>query len=69
MLNVKNIDRGVLLLKEKNLKWLSLFTTILMLFVQIGGALVTKTGSADGCGSSWPLCHGKFYQLIFRKKH
>lgn len=48
------------MLKEKNLKWLSLFTTILMLFVQIGGALVTKTGSADGCGKSWPLCHGKF---------
>jgi cytochrome c oxidase assembly protein subunit 15 len=49
-----------LVLKEKNLKWLSVFTTILMLFVQIGGALVTKTGSADGCGSSWPLCHGQF---------
>ncbi|GGA97769.1 heme A synthase [Macrococcus hajekii] len=47
------------MLKEKNLKWLSVFTTILMLFVQIGGALVTKTGSADGCGNSWPLCHGQ----------
>ncbi|TDM03908.1 COX15/CtaA family protein [Macrococcus carouselicus] len=47
------------MLKEKNLKWLSVFTTILMLFVQIGGALVTKTGSADGCGNSWPLCHGE----------
>ena len=22
------------------------------------GALVTKTGSEDGCGASWPLCHG-----------
>ena len=20
--------------------------------------LVTKTGSEDGCGSDWPLCHG-----------
>lgn len=29
-----------------------------MAFVQLGGALVTKTGSEDGCGSSWPLCHG-----------
>lgn len=29
-----------------------------MAWVQLGGALVTKTGSADGCGSSWPLCHG-----------
>ncbi|MFQ3708757.1 heme A synthase [Staphylococcus equorum] len=31
-----------------------------MVFVQLGGALVTKTGSADGCGSDWPLCHGAF---------
>lgn len=31
-----------------------------MLLVQIGGALVTKTGSEDGCGRSWPLCHGQF---------
>lgn len=57
-----------MLLKEKNLKWLSLFTTILMLFVQIGGALVTKTGSADGCGSSWPLCHGKFLPTYIPKE-
>lgn len=48
------------MLKEKNLKWLSVVTTLLMLLVQIGGALVTKTGSADGCGRSWPLCHGQF---------
>src|SRR5699024_5024100 len=30
-----------------------------MVFVQIGGALVTKTGSEDGCGETWPLCHGQ----------
>lgn len=30
-----------------------------MLFVQIGGALVTKTDSGEGCGQSWPLCHGQ----------
>lgn len=29
-----------------------------MVWVQLGGALVTKTGSADGCGTDWPLCHG-----------
>ncbi|RPF56122.1 COX15/CtaA family protein [Aquisalibacillus elongatus] len=34
----------------------SLFT---MLFVLIGGALVTKTGSGLGCGRSWPLCDGQ----------
>jgi len=30
-----------------------------MLFVLIGGALVTKTESGLGCGRSWPLCHGQ----------
>lgn len=43
----------------KNLKILAVITTLMMVFVQIGGALVTKTGSADGCGQSWPLCHGR----------
>lgn len=31
-----------------------------MYVVLLGGNLVTKTGSADGCGASWPLCHGDF---------
>lgn len=43
----------------KFLKWLSVITTIGMVFVLLGGALVTKTDSGDGCGSSWPLCHGQ----------
>ena len=43
----------------KHLKWLSVVATIGMLFVLIGGALVTKTGSEDGCGDSWPLCEGE----------
>lgn len=29
-----------------------------MFLVLIMGALVTKTGSADGCGDTWPLCEG-----------
>ena len=36
-----------------------------MAFVQLGGALVTKTGSEDGCGSSWPLCHGALLLKIY----
>ena len=24
------------------------------------GATVTNTGSSEGCGKSWPLCHGEF---------
>lgn len=43
----------------KNLKIVAVITTLIMVFVQIGGALVTKTGSAEGCGDSWPLCHGQ----------
>ncbi|MCD8914503.1 heme A synthase [Staphylococcus simulans] len=46
--------------KKRNLKWLAVLATIIMAWVQLGGALVTKTGSANGCGSSWPLCHGAF---------
>nr|WP_295973665.1 heme A synthase [uncultured Bacillus sp.] len=42
------------------LKWLSVLTTIGMLFILIGGALVTKTDSGMGCGRTWPLCNGKF---------
>lgn len=44
----------------KILKWLSVVSTLGMVFILIGGALVTKTDSGAGCGSSWPLCHGKF---------
>ena len=43
------------LFRKQNLKWLGVLATIIMTFVQLGGALVTKTGSEDGCGSSWPL--------------
>ncbi len=48
----------ITLFNKRNLKWLSVLATIIMAFLQLGGALVTKTGSEDGCGSSWPLCHG-----------
>ncbi|GAC91250.1 heme A synthase [Anoxybacillus flavithermus NBRC 109594] len=44
---------------QRLLKWFAVATTIGMLFVLIGGALVTKTGSGMGCGRSWPLCHGQ----------
>lgn len=29
------------------------------LLIVLMGALVTKTGSADGCGNTWPFCHGE----------
>lgn len=45
---------------KRSLKWLAVATTIGMLFVLLGGALVTKTDSGMGCGRSWPLCNGEF---------
>ena len=44
---------------KKSLKWFSLMTTVGMVFILLGGALVTKTDSGMGCGRSWPLCHGE----------
>ncbi|WP_163654416.1 heme A synthase [Listeria sp. PSOL-1] len=48
---------------KKFLKVWSVLTIIAMTFVVFGGALVTKTGSADGCGNSWPLCNGQLVHL------
>lgn len=31
-----------------------------MFIVLVMGATVTKTGSGEECGTTWPLCHGKF---------
>ncbi|WP_066318022.1 heme A synthase [Bacillus sp. FJAT-29814] len=45
---------------QRSLKWLAVATTIGMILILLGGALVTKTGSGMGCGRSWPLCNGKF---------
>lgn len=43
----------------RTLKWFSVISSIGMLFILIGGALVTKTDSGLGCGNTWPLCHGQ----------
>ncbi|MBS4193855.1 COX15/CtaA family protein [Lederbergia citri] len=45
---------------HRKLKWFSVTTTIIMLGVLLGGALVTKTDSGMGCGRSWPLCNGEW---------
>jgi cytochrome c oxidase assembly protein subunit 15 len=49
----------------KHLKWLSVLATLVMAFVLLGGALVTKTGSEDGCGDDWPLCEGQLIPSEF----
>lgn len=43
----------------RTIKWLATVSTIGMIFILLGGALVTKTDSGMGCGTSWPLCHGQ----------
>jgi heme a synthase len=40
-------------------KWLGVAASVLMFAVLVMGAAVTNTGSEQGCGRSWPLCHGK----------
>lgn len=40
------------------LKTLAVVTAGVIYLVLQMGALVTNTGSADGCGESWPLCKG-----------
>ncbi|NET33941.1 MAG: heme A synthase, partial [Cyanothece sp. SIO1E1] len=42
---------------NKLMKALAIASTIGILLVVLAGALVTKTGSAEGCGANWPLCH------------
>lgn len=60
---------------RRSLKLLAVLTTIGMLLVLLGGALVTKTGSGLGCGRSWPLCNGEFvpsditFELIIELSH
>ncbi|TCP30503.1 cytochrome c oxidase assembly protein subunit 15 [Scopulibacillus darangshiensis] len=44
---------------DRILRWLSVLTSFVVLLVVLMGALVTNTGSADGCGATWPLCYGE----------
>jgi cytochrome c oxidase assembly protein subunit 15 len=41
------------------LRWLAIAATVGMFLVLVMGATVTNTGSAEGCGRSWPLCNGQ----------
>lgn len=44
------------------LRWLKAFgilTTFGTYVILVMGAVVTKTESGEGCGRSWPLCHGE----------
>lgn len=41
-------------------RWLTALAAVGMFIVLVMGAAVTSTGSAEGCGRSWPLCNGRF---------
>lgn len=44
---------------HKLLKWLAVASSVGMLLILLGGALVTKTDSGMGCGRHWPGCNGQ----------
>lgn len=44
---------------------LAVVTAILSYIMLLMGAIVTKTGSGKGCGSSWPFCHGQLIPESF----
>lgn len=60
---------------QRKLKWFAILTTIGMLLILLGGALVTKTDSGMGCGRSWPLCNGELipkeitFELVIELAH
>lgn len=47
----------------KTFKLYAILTTVVVLFVLLQGSIVTKTGSGQGCGSTWPLCFGEVIPL------
>ncbi|MBX6377618.1 MAG: heme A synthase [Clostridia bacterium] len=47
-------------MREKRLRRLAIWTSVVMFSVLVMGALVTNSGAREGCGHSWPLCHGRW---------
>lgn len=41
------------------LKRTAVASTIVIFLVILMGSLVSQTGSGEGCGDTWPFCHGK----------
>lgn len=59
---------------SRTLKALSVVSTLAMYLVLVAGSLVTNSGSREGCGRSWPLCHGQWlpdldYHAIIELSH
>ena len=41
------------------LRILAVITSISSYIILVMGSIVTNTGSGQGCGNSWPFCHGQ----------
>src|SRR5690606_3505830 len=48
----------------RGLKGVVWFSVVGKFVVLMADALVTKTGSGEGCGASWPLCHGEWLPAL-----
>lgn len=46
-------------MNHRLLRIFSILTSIGAYFMVVIGAIVSKTGSGEGCGNSWPFCHGQ----------
>ncbi|MFD1427816.1 COX15/CtaA family protein [Kroppenstedtia sanguinis] len=44
---------------NRSIRGMSILGAAGTLLIVLMGALVTKTGSEDGCGNTWPFCHGE----------
>lgn len=50
-------------MEDRRTKWarrMAIVSAVGMLIVLLMGARVTATGSGEGCGNDWPLCHGSW---------
>lgn len=52
---------------ERHVSRLALIAAVGMFLVLVLGATVTSTGSGEGCGADWPMCHGKPYPPLDRE--
>ncbi len=60
---------------HRKLKWFAVFSTIVMVFVLLGGALVTKTDSGTRMWKIMALCNGELiptnitFELVIELSH
>ena len=46
-------------MKSRLLRRIAIITSISSYIILVLGSIVTNTGSGQGCGNSWPFCHGQ----------